>query len=144
MIRRGRGKTFGTADKCVWTVHFTIAEPGGIDTPCMGSNMVHLAPHPAYEAPDSPSRLLAAYSENPESFKSYSKPENIAQAIHEIVSRGKEIPIRIPLGGSSWEMLRREIARMAEEFDAIKELSFSVDNDEIKQAEQAKTLQNLI
>lgn len=114
-------------------VHFTIAEPGGIDTNYATSSLVMLADHPAYTAPDCPTRKLLAYIENPEFRKSWSNPDKMAGAIYEVVSRGKKIPIRFPLGAMSWEVLRGEIDTMAREFDEIKALSVGVDT--VEQAE---------
>ncbi|KAF3766973.1 NAD(P)-binding protein [Cryphonectria parasitica EP155] len=124
-----------------WNIHFTIMEPGGIDTPLMGSNMQHLPPHPAYQAPDTPARLLAAYGEDPQVIKTFSKPEDVAKAIYELSSRGKRIPIRVPLGSVSWKVLRGEIDSMAGEFDEVKELSISVDSDLPDRADDAKKVQ---
>lgn len=51
----------------------------------------------------------------------------MAQAIYDIVSRGKQIPLRFPLGGMAWEVLRSEVDAVAKEFDDIKELSIGID-----------------
>lgn len=86
-----------------------------------------LANHPAYDAPDSPARMLAAYVNDPDFRKSWSRPESMAQAIYEVVSRGQPIPMRFPLGRLSWETLRAEVDNVAKEFDDVKDLSLSVD-----------------
>ncbi|KAJ0118860.1 hypothetical protein J7T55_013116 [Diaporthe amygdali] len=54
-----------------WNIHFTIAEPGGIDTNFATSSLSALANHPAYDAPGSPARVLAAYVDDPEARKSW-------------------------------------------------------------------------
>lgn len=95
-----------------------------------------LADHPAYAAPDCASRMLAAYIDNPEVRKSWSKPENIAKAIYKVVTRGKTIPMRFPLSAVSWGVLRAEVDDIGREFDEIKELSLSVDSEE--QAERVQ------
>lgn len=109
------------------TVHFTIAEPGGIDTNYATSSLVMLADHAAYAAPDCPTRQLIALIENSDFRRTWSKPANMAKAIYEILSREKVIPIRFPLGAMSWGALREEVNAMAKDFDDIKELSASVD-----------------
>lgn len=86
-----------------------------------------LAEHPAYVAPDCPTRQLVAFLGKPESRHSWSKPDSMAMAIHEVVSREKAIPIRFPLGKDSWAVLRREVTAVAKDFDDIKELSESID-----------------
>lgn len=111
-------------------VHFTIAEPGGIITNYATSSMSQLGTHPAYDAPDSPARVLATYVDDPESRKSWSRPEDVARAIYEVVSCGKPVPMRFPLGMVSWQMLRAEADNLAKEFDEMKDLSCSVGNQE--------------
>ncbi|KUI55896.1 hypothetical protein VP1G_03333 [Cytospora mali] len=119
-----------------WNIHFTIAEPGGIDTNYATSSMSLLANHPAYDAPDSPARVLAAYIDNPEFRRSWSRPENMAKAIYEVVSRGQPIPMRFPLGTVSWQTLRAEADNIVKEFDDMRHLSVSVDS--VEQAEHVE------
>lgn len=113
-------------------VHFTIAEPGGIATNYISSSMIKLANHPAYDAPDSPTRMMISYSEDPEFHKTWAKPENMAKAIYEVTSRGKPIPMRFPLGKMAWEVLRTEVDTLAKEFDEIKDLSLSVETGDLE------------
>lgn len=74
--------------------------------------------------------MLLAYIKDADFRKSWSKPDRIAGSIYEVVSRGKKLPIRFPLGSMSWEVLRREVDMVAKEFDEIKELSVNVDSAE--------------
>ncbi|CAN8101851.1 unnamed protein product [Discula destructiva] len=112
-----------------WNIHFTIAEPGGIDTNYFTSSLAKLVPHPAYAAPDTPTKMLEAQTAKPEFRKAFSNPDNMAMAIVEVVSRRKAIPIRFPLGAMSFAILRDEIDHMAREFDDIKPISVGVDSD---------------
>lgn len=121
-----------------WNIHFTIAEPGGINTNYATSSMSLLANHPAYDASDSPTRVLAAYINDPEFRKSWARPESMAQAIYEVMSRGQPIPMRFPLGRLSWETLRVEVDNVAKEFDNMKDLSLSADG--VEQAEYVETV----
>lgn len=89
--------------------------------------MADMALHPAYAAPDTPARMMATAIENPEFREKWTDPASMAQAIVEVVSRGKPIPIRFPLGAVSFAMLRGEIDNMAKEFDEIKSISIGVD-----------------
>lgn len=95
-----------------------------------------LADHPAYDAQDSPARVLKSYVEDPEFRKSWARPENMAKAIYEVISREQPIPMRFPLGILSWQMLREEADNIAKELDQMKDLSSSVDNLSVDQAEQ--------
>lgn len=110
-----------------WNIHFTIAEPGGIDTNYATSSMSNLAKHPAYDAPDSPARMLAAYVDNPEARKSWSRADAMSAAIYEMASRGKQVPVRFPLGAVAWEVLRAKAESTMAEFDLNRSLSTGVD-----------------
>lgn len=65
--------------------------------------------------------------DNPEFRKGWSKPDNMAQALYEVVARRKTIPIRFPLGTAAFGVLRKEVDTMAKEFDEIKYISVGVD-----------------
>lgn len=119
-------------------VHFTIAEPGGTETNYATSSMSKLAKHPAYDAPDSPARMLAAYVDNPEARKSWSRPEAVSKAIYEIASRGKPVPVRFPLGAVAWEVLRAKAESTSQEFAENRSLSVGVDG-----MEHGKDLENV-
>lgn len=123
------------------TVHFTIAEPGGIDTNYATSSMSTLAKHPAYDAADSPARMLAAYVDNAESRKSWSRPEAMSRAIYEMASRGKPVPVRFPLGAVAWQVLKAKAESTVEEFAEARALSVGVDGTEhAKEVEKVKEL----
>jgi len=122
-------------------VHFTIAEPGGIDTNYATSSMSTLAKHPAYDAPDSPARMLAAYVDNPEARKTWSRPEAMSKAIYKMASRGRPVPVRFPLGAVAWEVLRGKAESTVEEFVENRSLSVGVDGTEqFNDAEKVKGL----
>ncbi|KAL1862821.1 hypothetical protein Daus18300_008317 [Diaporthe australafricana] len=90
---------------------------------------------------NSPTRMLTAYVDDPESRKSWSRPEAMAKAIYEIASRGKPVPVRFPLGVVAWETLRANATTIVEEFEEIKELSVGVDSTE--QAKMLETVSSL-
>lgn len=92
--------------------------------------MVTLAKHPAYDAPDSPARMLAAYVDNPEARKSWSRPDAMSNAIYEMASLGKPVPVRFPLGAVAWGVLRAKAESTIEEFDQNRSLSVGVDGTE--------------
>jgi len=50
--------------------------------------------------------------------------------MEKIVSRGERIPIRVPLGGDAWGMIKLEIDKVNKELDELKALSQSVGNAE--------------
>jgi len=94
------------------------------------SSQVSIAPHPAYDAADSPSRVLNGYRANADMRKKWALPEAIAEAMVEVVSRGQRIPIRVPLGPDAWGMIKAELNKVGKELDELKELSESVGHPE--------------
>lgn len=86
--------------------------------------MVRTPPHPAYAAPDSPSRILEGYVDHPDSPKSWASAEDAAAAMYELVSRGKRIPIRVPLGADAWGAIKQELSDIDRDLEEIKEISF--------------------
>lgn len=103
--------------------------------------MSTLAKHPAYDAPDSPARMLAAYVDDPEARKSWSSPEAMSKAIYEVASRGRPVPLRFPLGAVAWEVLKAKAESTVNEFAENRALSVGVDGTEQnKDVEKVKDL----
>ncbi|KAG8167297.1 hypothetical protein KVR01_002986 [Diaporthe batatas] len=94
-----------------------------------------------YDAEDSPARMLAAYVDNPEARKSWSRPDAMANAIYEMVAQGKPVPVRFPLGAVAWEVLRAKAEGTIEEFDQNRSLSVGVDGTE--QPNEVEKVSNL-
>jgi len=109
------------------TAHFCIIEPGGVKTEFVG-NRDKIAPHAAYEQPDSPSRMLEAYVNIPQNRETWSRPEDMAAVMLQVATRGERIPIRLPLGGDAWTFIRAEVDKMAKEMDEWRGLSFAAGN----------------
>ncbi|KAH8654731.1 hypothetical protein BGZ61DRAFT_571546 [Ilyonectria robusta] len=109
-----------------WNIHFCLIEPGGVATRFTGSNMVRAASHPAYTAPDSPSRILETYIMNEENRKTWSSPEAVAAGMYEVVSRGRRIPLRVPLGPDAWGLVKEEIKHIDQDLNESKDLSCQV------------------
>lgn len=109
-----------------WNIHFCLVEPGGVKTDYAGRSMVHIEPHPAYAAPDTPARLLDQYLDNPDSTKNWADPEAVANAMYNIAARGKPVPLRMPLGPDSWGLLKSENEKNGRVLDEVKDFSLSV------------------
>jgi len=106
-------------------VHFCLIEPGGVQTDFATRSMNMIKPHPAYDKPDSPSRLLMAYMADPKNRETWASSEDAADRMLHIVSRGKRIPIRVPLGPSAWASVKGEVEQVQKELDELKELNGS-------------------
>ncbi|KAK3687735.1 short-chain dehydrogenase/reductase-like protein SDR [Podospora appendiculata] len=109
-----------------WNVHFMLIEPGGVKTDFAGRSTVAIAPHPAYAAPDSPARVLERYMADPVASSAWADPEDIAEAVYEVVARGRGIPLRLPLGPETWGLLKAENERMVGLLEESRELAHRV------------------
>ncbi|KAK3938212.1 hypothetical protein QBC46DRAFT_390664 [Diplogelasinospora grovesii] len=108
-----------------WNIHLCCIEPGGVQTGYI-SNTKHIEPHPAYTAPDTPSRVLEQYMANPEATKGWAKPENIAKAMFDVVAQGGQIPLHVPLGPDSWGLIKGILDRQQKELEEGRELAHKV------------------
>lgn len=120
-----------------WNIHFCLIEPGGTRTNFAGPNsMQWLSPHPAYAGADSPARLLECYVKNPDMQKTWTPAERVATAMYHLVVRakGEPFPVRLPLTGGAWQVIKLDIAAVDMELNEVKEISFSVDVDEANEA----------
>ena len=82
--------------------------------------------HPAYSDPSYPTNALLAYMADPNSSETWAEPQDIAAAMHQVVSRGERIPIRVPLGQDAWQMIVADVDGVKKELEEMKELSTSV------------------
>lgn len=85
--------------------------------------------HPAYADPSCPTNVLLAYMTDPKSRETWAEPHSIAAAMYKLVSRGEKIPIRLPLGSDSWEMIMADVDATKKELESLKELSSSVGSE---------------
>ncbi|KAI1183571.1 retinol dehydrogenase 8 [Nemania serpens] len=121
-----------------WNIHFCIIEPGGTRTNFASSGMDWMPEHPAYAAPDSPTRVLEGYVKDPNMQSTWTPAERVAGAMYTVVARAttKSIPTRLPLTQGAWNVLKAEVAAVDKELDEVKELSLSVEIDDANQAGQ--------
>ncbi|KAL7933305.1 short-chain dehydrogenase [Trichoderma chlorosporum] len=103
-----------------WNIHFTLLEPGGVNTEFHKSRRVLGDPHPAYV--DAPARMMLQFIDSPELQSGWAEADDIAESILNIASRGQRVPLRIPLGEDSLAYAKNEVQELATEFDDIQEL----------------------
>ncbi|KAF7557475.1 hypothetical protein G7Z17_g745 [Cylindrodendrum hubeiense] len=108
-----------------WNIHYSLIEPGGVKTNYTTS-MKTVTPLPDYAAPDTPARVVEAMVADPESSKAWADPQSVAEVMYNVVSRGKTIPLRVPLGSDSWNIQKAELERAIRELEVVKELSYQV------------------
>lgn len=117
-----------------YLVHFCLIEPGGTRTNFAGDSMAWLANHPAYAAPDTPTRVLEGYVKSPDMQATWVPSSFVADAMYEIAARKQPIPMRFPTGAPSWTVIKGETVAVAEALDEIKELSFAVDDGSVNKS----------
>ncbi|RYP18880.1 hypothetical protein DL765_003668 [Monosporascus sp. GIB2] len=110
-----------------WNIHLCNIEPGGVQTNYATTSLKHMAKlHPAYADPSYPTNVLMAYKQNEQNRTTWAAPSAVAAAIYQVVSRGKRIPIRVPLGHDSWGMIAKDLEDIKRDLDELKEISLGV------------------
>ncbi|KAI1195877.1 hypothetical protein F5X97DRAFT_326105 [Nemania serpens] len=97
-----------------------------------------LPPHPAYTAPDCPTRIIEGYVKDPAMQKTWTPAERVASAMYQVVvlSKGKPMPLRLPLTEGAWQVIKAEVAAVDKELDQVKASSVSVEIDDTNKAGQ--------
>lgn len=98
--------------------------------------MVWLSDHPAYAAPDTPTRVMAGYVKSPDMAATWAPSEHVTAGMYELVARKQPIPIRFPTGAPAWGVVRSEVDGVIAELESIKDLSFSIDDGVINKSGQ--------
>lgn len=107
-----------------WNIHLCLIEPGGVKTNYATSSLQTLPPHKAYEAEDTPARALGRYMMDVRNHEMWADSERVAEAVYGVVNGGKEIPLRVPLGGDAWGVIKMEHERAGRELEGGRELAF--------------------
>jgi hypothetical protein len=94
--------------------------------------------HPAYNDPSFPTNVLFAYMTDPKTREGWAEPLSVAAAMYKLVGQGRKIPLRLPLGSDSWQMIMADIDSTKNELLELKDLSSSIDT-----GGSADTLKNL-
>lgn len=98
-----------------------------------------LGRHPAYVDPNYPTNALLGYMSKEENRSSWAEPDTIAAAMYQLVSHGKRIPIRVPLGVDAYGMIARDLQSIQKDLDEFKDISLGV--GEAKQLDSISFLQ---
>ncbi|KAI1204848.1 NAD(P)-binding protein [Annulohypoxylon truncatum] len=110
-----------------WNIHLCILEPGGTETNFATSSLREISKkHPAYANPSYPTNALLAFIRNAENRKLWASPDAIAAAAYKLVSGGKRIPIRVPLGADAFGMATQELENIKKDMEEFKEISLGV------------------
>lgn len=82
--------------------------------------------HPAYADPSYPTNQLFGYIQTESARALWAEPTALAGAMFEIVNRGKQIPIRVPLGADAWSMISKDVEDTKKELEELRDISLSV------------------
>jgi len=107
-----------------WGIKFLIAEPGGMKTDYAGRSMKVLEPHPAYLDPKAPTNLLRAYLATEGVDQTWAEPAAVAKLLVDVVTEGK-CPLRLPVGSTSWAMIKADVEATKKELDEWRTVSES-------------------
>ncbi|CAJ2514165.1 Uu.00g022840.m01.CDS01 [Anthostomella pinea] len=106
-----------------WNINFCIIEPGGVKTNFEKSSKKFIAPHPAYKAPDMPSRRIEAFVKKGQEAGAGLEPEAVAKTIYDLASRGQQIPLRVPLSLIAWGLIKSKCEGTLKDLEGLKEIS---------------------
>ncbi|KAI3318547.1 short-chain dehydrogenase [Xylariaceae sp. AK1471] len=110
-----------------WNIHLTNIEPGGVKTNYSTSSLKNMAKrHPAYDQPTYPTNFMLSYILSEQGRSLWAEPRALAAAIYHVVSRGKRIPIRVPLGVDAWGLIAKDLEDVKKDLDEVKDISLSV------------------
>ncbi|KAI3323755.1 retinol dehydrogenase 8 [Xylariaceae sp. AK1471] len=113
-----------------WNIHVSILEPGGTTTEYLGKSFKTMENrHPAYAAPDMPTNVMFGLLGNMELRKGFSSADDIARGMWELLTRGKKIPIRVPLGKDAWGAVVGETENVKKELEELKDFSQAFGGD---------------
>ncbi|OJK01531.1 hypothetical protein ASPACDRAFT_1887180 [Aspergillus aculeatus ATCC 16872] len=115
-----------------WNIHLSNIEPGGVKTNYATTSLKTMVNgrHPAYDHPGYPVNALLAYMGQEENWRTWAEPQAIARAMVEIVSRGRRIPIRVPLGADSFGLISMELESVRKDLEEVREVSLGVGETE--------------
>ncbi|KAK0636695.1 short-chain dehydrogenase, partial [Bombardia bombarda] len=106
-----------------WNVNVCTVQPGAVKTDFVSRSTQKIAPHPAYAAADSPTRVLEGYMNNPDAALAWADAEVMVACMYEVVARGQVIPLRVPLGPDTWGLLKADAEKTLRLLEECKELA---------------------
>ncbi|KAH6690818.1 hypothetical protein DL95DRAFT_345815 [Leptodontidium sp. 2 PMI_412] len=109
-----------------WNINFCIVEPSGVKTEFEGHSKAKIEPHPAYAGADMPARKLEHFVQmgiKAGAAAGMIQPEKLAETLYTVASRGECVPLRLPLGLTTWRMAKAKFEGLVKELDDLKELS---------------------
>jgi NAD(P)-dependent dehydrogenase (short-subunit alcohol dehydrogenase family) len=107
-----------------WNIHISSVQPGGTTTEYLDGSLKTMATrHPAYAAPGMPTNFMFGLLGNQDLRKGFSSADDIARGMWELLTRGRKIPMRVPLGKDSWDAVMGETESVKKELEDHREFS---------------------
>ncbi|KAJ3567498.1 hypothetical protein NPX13_g6744 [Xylaria arbuscula] len=107
-----------------WNIHFSVAQPGLVNTNYFQQNVILTERHPAYVDPRAATNKIVAVVKGEESSDYFAaEPEKLVEVIIDMVTNGVGdlgIPLRLPLGEDSWAAIEHSLKTSLEEHNALK------------------------
>ncbi|KAI1489153.1 hypothetical protein F5X96DRAFT_642143 [Biscogniauxia mediterranea] len=112
-----------------WGIHVCCLEPGGVRTRFLGSSFRLMERrHPAYGGDHMPTNTNLKMMEDPSIADSFGTPDQVARAVWAMMSAGKRLPMRLPLGTDAWAMVSGELDAVRAELEEWRDVSCEVGN----------------
>jgi NAD(P)-dependent dehydrogenase (short-subunit alcohol dehydrogenase family) len=109
-----------------WGINFVIVEPAAIKTNFEGHSKKNTAPHPAYEDPEMPARMLQRYVDAGLKQGVGMEPEDVARVLYEVADKGEKIPLHLPLSTNAFGLIKGAFEGRLKALDDVKDVSGSL------------------
>ena len=109
-----------------WGINFVIIEPAAVKTEFEGHSKKNIAPHPAYENPKMPARLLQKYVDAGLKQGVGMEPEDVARVLYEVASKGENIPLHLPLSINAFGLIKGAFEGRLRALEEVKDVSASL------------------
>ncbi|KAI1655815.1 NAD(P)-binding protein [Daldinia decipiens] len=115
-----------------WNIHICNVEPGGVRTKYTTTSLQRMPRHEAYDRAGGGTSQMLAFMDNEELHAGFAGTEEVAERIYAVVGTGRGIPIRVPLGRDSWEMVAAETERVRGQLEEWREFSCGMGNVDVE------------
>ncbi|KAI0475337.1 short-chain dehydrogenase/reductase-like protein SDR [Xylariaceae sp. FL0804] len=106
-----------------WNINFCLVEPAGVKTNFEKSSKKTVAPHPAYAAPDMPTRQIIAMVTQARASGAGMEPAAVAAAVYGVASRGERVPLHLPLSLTAYGLIKKKAEGLLRELEDVKAIT---------------------
>lgn len=109
-----------------WGISFVIVEPAAVKTEFEGHSKKNLSPHPAYENPGMPARVLQKYVDAGLKQGVGMEPKDVARVLYEVASKGEKVPLHLPLSMNAFGLIKGAFEGRLKALEEVKDVSGSL------------------